>query len=265
MADYLKGTVTEAYIRCMNQNAGVYVSPTLKVCSIMYDSGGAELRLYDKDGAFETTIESEIASYYSAGSWSGLTDDQKNSFVFINPGDTVTATNPEGTAITIEPWEELTELSPDLAIGWEEFDAVGTPVTQYIPIRKEFTISLTQKAIDGRWETVLFGDSAGTFAHHGIHDVGGVPTLTCFEGRNELGTDIGFQANIVMGKDINDYWVVMRAKNLCLHACTTEISPAAITSRTVEFSGNHGYFYVVPDDNGVPDVSQFHWALADGS
>jgi len=254
MADYLKGTVTEAYLRCMNQECGVLIGDNLEVRAIAYIS--AALHIYDKDGVIDSSLEAALSS-----------DALKNAHVFVNPADP-TGDHPAGTAITIEPWTELSDLSPELTIAWDEFDAIGTAVMQYIPIRKEFTISFTQKAIDGKWEAILFGDLGGDFAHHGVHQVAGTgtaPTLTCFEGRNELGSDIGYQVNIVLGKQTGGRWVVLRAKNLCLHACTAEISPAAITSRTVEFSGNHGYFYTVADDSGVPNTAQFHWALADGS
>jgi len=265
MADYLKGTVTEAYMRCMNQNFGIMVTEGLDVRAIAYlDPGsGADLHIYDKYGDNDTALEAAL-------SWSGLSTAEKNAFVFVNPGDPDTVNNPSGTAITIEPWEELSELSPELSIAWDEFDAIGTSVMQKIPIRKEFTISYTQKAVDGKWEAIQFGDYSGNFAHHGVHEVGGVPTLTCFEGRNELGTDIGFQVNIVMGQQTGRRWVVLRAKNLCMHACSDEISPAAITNRTIEFSGNHGYYYTVanvvtPGQPDRPDLTELHWSLADGS
>lgn len=278
MADYLKGTVTEAYLRVMNQDAAIVVTNNLNVRSIFYgdfgESGDPQLHIFDMDGNIDTTVENEIVSDLSGSTWAALTAAQKATYVFVNCGDP-TGNNPDGTAsgsgsVTIEPWEELSELGPDLSIGWEEFDAIGTPVTQYIPIRKEFMISFTQKAVDGKWNAVLFGDSSGSFAHHGIHTVGGLPTLTCFEGKNEIGTDIGYQINLVLGRQTGGRWVVMRAKNLCLHACGVDISPAAITSRTIEFSGNHGYLYTVANTTNasgknVPNTAQFHWSLADGS
>lgn len=277
MADYLKGTVTEAYLRCMSQTSGIVVTPELDVRAISQGSrdtplaNDPQLHLFDRDGTVDEALEDAIATALS-GTWDN-SPDIHNAYVFVNcaaPGDGITLTDPpKGVSITIEPWVELSELSPDLGIQWDEFDAIGTPVMQYIPIRKEFTISFTQKAIDGKWEAILFGDYLGNFAHHGIHYIGtyptGYPTLTCFEGKNELGTDIGFQINLVLGRQVGGRWVVMRAKNLCYHACGADISPAAITNRTIEFSGNHGYYYTVPDDGtGRPDVTKFQWALTDG-
>ncbi|MCK5016852.1 MAG: hypothetical protein KAS32_07245, partial [Candidatus Peribacteraceae bacterium] len=71
--------------------------------------------------------------------------------------------------------------------------------------------------------------------------------LSCFEGKNEIGSDIGFQANIVLGQQDDGTWLVLRAMNICLHSCGTEIASAAITNRSVEFYGNHGYLYNVVD------------------
>ena len=266
MADYLKGTVTEAYLRCMNQGAAIVVTPELEVRSLGLD-GDAPAHIYDKDGGIDIIVEAAIIAAAGGTTWALLTNPQRAAWVFINAG--ATASETYNANVTIEPWMELSEMSPELTIDWDEFDAIGTPVMQHIPIRKSFSLSFTQKAVDGYWQAILFGDYNGNFAHHGVHTVGTIPTLTCFEGKNELGSDIGYQVNIVMGRQTGGRWVVLRAKNLCYHACSNEISPAAISNRTIEFAGNHGYYYTVANivDNGanVPDITKFHWALADGS
>ena len=250
MARYLKGIDTFCYIRTMNEFYGILITDQFEVRSVWRDTGVPEYQVFDKDGVRDTAFETRVGQ-------SAIPD-----YVFINPWDT---TDLSGTNITVEPLFELTDLGPDLAIGWDEFDSIGTAVMQYIPIRKEFTLSFTQKQQDAFWELILFGDYEGNFAHHGVHLDGTTPKLFCFEGKTEIGSDIGYQANIVLGQQSTGNWVIMRAMNLCLHSCTQEIAAAAITNRTVELSGNHGYLYAVADDSGSPNLTQFHWDSSVGA
>lgn len=223
MANYLKGTNTYVYLRLMNEDYGVVITDDLKVYSIdsSYD-------VRDKDGSLAT--------------WTSVTGADRLDYVFLNPAQLSWATNP-----LLEPMGEITDMSPDLAEAWDEFDKIGSTVKQLIPIRKEFAFSVTYKASDGYWDVSLFGDVDGNYAHHGVHTDGTTPKLTCFEGKNEIGSDIGYQANIVLGKQENGTWLVMRVMNICIHSCSNEITPAAITNKTIEFSGNHGYLYQVAD------------------
>jgi len=244
MGKYLKGTETWAYIRLMNDEYGILVKDDLSVRSVFDDTG--TWKMYDKDGNEDTSgvpIQGDIP---------GL--------IFINPavnGLTGWASNP-----SLEPILEVSDLGPDLGIQWDEFDAIGTVSKQYIPIRKELTLSFTQKAADAKWEVMLFGDYQGNFGHHGVHLDGTTPKLYCFEGKNAIGSDIGFQANIVLGQQSSGNWVVLRVMNMILHSCGMEIAPAAITNRTIEFMGNHGYLYAVADPF---DPANLEWTPSVGA